>query len=128
MIRWIVAGLLLVVGILNVFPAILFFSPVSSTDLYGIELATADLAIVMRHRAIMLGLLGAAFIYAAFRRDVVVPVIVAGLVGKAAFLFLVYTTDGVGPELGRVAMFDVVAVIALIGALVLNWSDGAAKE
>lgn len=114
--RWIVSGLLIAVGLLNVAPAFVFFAPQRSEALYGIALTDANMAVVMRHRAIMLGLLGAAMIYAAFRRDVVVPVVVAALVGKAAFLLLVYSIAGTGAELKSVAMFDLVAV-ACLGAV-----------
>ena len=73
----------------------------------------------MRHRAVMLALLGAALIFAAVRKDVLVPVVVAALIGKLSFLFLVYTTSGVNAELGRVAFFDIGAVVLLLIALVL---------
>lgn len=117
---WIVSGLLLVVGLLNLTPAIVFFSPERVSSLYGIELSGTDLSVLMRHRAILLGLLGAALIYAAFRRDILVPVIVAAFVGKLAFLFLTYSSQGVNAEIGRVAVFDIVAVALLAVALILH--------
>lgn len=117
---WIVSGLLLVVGLLNLTPAIVFFSPERVSSLYGIELSGTDLTVLMRHRAILLGLLGAALIYAAFRRDLLVPVIVAAFVGKLAFLFLTYSSQGVNAEIGRVAVFDIAAVVLLAAALVLH--------
>ena len=117
---WIVTGLLLVVGVLNLTPAIVFFAPEKSMSLYAIDISEPNLGIVMRHRAVLLGLLGTALIYGAFRKEFLVPVIVAALVGKAAFLFLVYASPAVNLELGRVALFDVVAVSALLIALVLH--------
>lgn len=118
--RWVVPGLLIAVGLLNVAPAIVFFAPHRSSNLYGIELSDANLAVVMRHRAVMLGLLGAAMIYAAFRREVIVPVVVAALVGKASFLFLVYSTGTTGDELRSVGQFDIAAVACLIVVLAIH--------
>jgi hypothetical protein len=82
--------------------------------LYGVELVGEDLAIMIRHRGVLLGLLGAALIYAAFRRDLVVPVIVAAIVGKLAFLSLVWTEANHSPEVGQVAAFDIAAIVLLL--------------
>lgn len=117
---WIVSGLLLIVGLLNLTPVIVFFLPERTASLYGIDLAGTELTVLMRHRAILLGLLGAALIYAAFRRDVLVPVIIAAFIGKLAFLFLTYSSPGVNAEIGRVAVFDIVAVVLLAVALILH--------
>jgi len=79
-----------------------------------VELVGEDLAIMIRHRGVLLGLLGAALIYAAFRRDLVVPVIVAAIVGKLAFLSLVWTEANHSPEVGQVAAFDIAAIVLLL--------------
>lgn len=119
MTKWIVSAILLLVGVLNITPAIAFFAPERTVDLYGLSLVGEDISILTRHRAVLLGLLGAAMIFAAIRREVTVPVIVGALVGKAAFLYLVYSGSGYSAEIGRVAAFDVGAVILLVIALVL---------
>jgi hypothetical protein len=120
MIPWIVTVSLLLVGLLNLTPAIVFFAPERSISLYAIDLSEPNLSIVMRHRAVLLGLLGAALIYGAFRKEFLVPVIVAALLGKAAFLFLVYSSAAANVELGRVALFDIGAVVVLLTALALH--------
>lgn len=124
MIGWIVTGLLLLVGVLNLTPAIVFFAPERSLTLYAIELSEPNLSIVMRHRAVLLGLLGAALIYGAFRKEFLVPAIIAALIGKAAFLFLVYSSAAANAELGRVALFDIAAIVVLLTALGLHLFAG----
>lgn len=118
--------LLVLVGLLNVTPAVVFFDPGRSVALYGVELRSDDLGIIVRHRAVLLGLLGAAMIFAAFRREIIAPVVIAALLGKAAFLYLVCTTAGHTAEIGSVAMFDVAAIVVLIIALSL--SRGSARS
>lgn len=120
MTQWIVTGLVFLVGLLNLAPTIVFFAPDRSLSLYAIELAEPNLSIVMRHRAVLLGLLGVALIYGAFRREHLVPVMIAALIGKAAFLYLVYSNAGANAELGRVAMFDIGAIAVLVTALGLH--------
>lgn len=119
----IVSIILFLVGVLNVTPGIVFFSPSSSVRLYGFELSEENFSIVIRHRAVLLALLGAALIYAAFRKAFVVPAIIAALTGKLAFLSLIWASPGHSPELGQVAMFDVGAIIALIVAGLLHLSS-----
>ncbi len=124
MTQWLVTGLMLLVGLLNLTPAIVFFAPERSLTLYAIDLGEPNLSIVMRHRAVLLGLLGIALVYAAFRKEFLVPVIVAAFIGKAAFLFLVYTSTGVNAELGRVALFDIGAIAVLLTVLGLHLFAG----
>lgn len=114
-----VSVLLFLVGILNLTPAVVFFDTSRTTSLYGISIAEDDLGVIVRHRAILLGLLGAAMIYAAFRKAFVVPVVTAAYIGKLAFLYLIWTTANT-IELDRVAIFDIGAIIALSIALVLH--------
>ncbi len=124
MTQWIITGLVLLVGVLNLTPAIVFFAPERSLSLYAIDLVDLNLAIVMRHRAVLLGLLGIALIYGAFRKEHLVPVIIAALLGKAAFLYLVYSSTGANAEIGRVALFDIGAIAVLLGALGLHLFAG----
>lgn len=120
MTQWIVTVLMLLVGVLNLAPAFVFFSPERSLSLYAINISEPNLGIAMRHRAVLLGLLGAALIYGAFRKEFLVPVIIGALIGKAAFLFLVYSSPGANVELGRVALFDIGAILVLLIALALH--------
>ncbi len=73
---WTVSIVLLVVGVLNLVPAIVYFDPSRTVALYGLELSGTDLSISMRHRGVLLGLLGLALIFAAFKRDAIVPALV----------------------------------------------------
>lgn len=115
----VVSGLLLLVGVLNLTPAIVFFDLSRTESLYGIHIANDDAGIIVRHRAVLLGLLGAAMIFAAFKREFVVPAITAAFLGKLAFLYLIWTTVNT-IELDRVAIFDIAAIVVLLIALVLH--------
>lgn len=95
-------------------PAVVFFDPSMTVRLYGLAMSGEDLSILMRHRGILLGLVGMALIFAAFRREAVIPAITAALISKFAFLLLVWTSTGYGPEIRQVAMFDVAAIVLLM--------------
>ena len=81
-------------------------------SLYGIDVAGPDLQILMRHRAVLFGLLGAYQAYALFKPAHRTAAFVAGLASLAAFLALAYSTPGYNAHLAKVATIDVVALVA----------------
>jgi hypothetical protein len=80
--------------------------------LYGIDVAGPDLQVLMRHRAVLFGILGTYQAVAVFRPAHRTAAFVAGIASLAAFLAIVYTTPGHNANLARVAMIDVVALAA----------------
>jgi hypothetical protein len=57
---------LVVVGLINFMPVIGVISAQKLESAYSVAIAGNDLAILMRHRALMFGILGAFILYAAF--------------------------------------------------------------
>ncbi len=117
---WIVSIILFLVGLLNVTPVVVFFDPSKTGTLYGVKLEGEGLSILMRHRGVLLGLVGFALIFAAFRKEMVVPATIAAFISKFAFLYLTWTSPGFGPEIRQVAMFDIGAVLLLVIALIIH--------
>jgi len=105
--------LLVIVGLINIAPIIVFFSPDKTKKLYGLPIDGENLTILMRHRGVLLSLIGLALIYAAFKPDVRMAVIIAALISKIAFIFLTFTSNGYSPEIKQVAMIDVGAMVLL---------------
>ena len=51
----IISGILFIVGIINLFPSVVFFDAGKTVKLYGVPIAGESLTILMRHRADRLG-------------------------------------------------------------------------
>jgi hypothetical protein len=117
----IVSIIFLIVGIINLFPAVVFFSSAQTAKLYGITIEGESLIILMRHRGILLGLIGLALIFAAIKPEARIPVIVAAFISKIAFIYLVATSVTFTPEIKQVATVDVVAIVLLIVALGIHF-------
>lgn len=115
-----VTGALLVAGVINLYPVVGVFSVDQLVTLYGVPFENSDLIILMRHRAILFGLLGAFIIYSAFRSSVQVLACLAGLVSMIAFIALAYSSGEFGEALNKAIIADVVGSVALAAVLVIR--------
>lgn len=88
--------------------------------LYGIEVVDPGLLLLLRHRAVLFGLLGAGLLLSIRTRSWRGPMVIAGLVSTTTFLLLAHDAPGLGAELQRVVLADIVAIAALILAAVLG--------
>lgn len=78
--------------------------------LYGLPFDDPNLAILMRHRAVLFGLLGLFLCFAAFRPALRPLALAAGLASAGSFLLLATLVGGQNAQLTRVFTADVVAV------------------
>jgi len=114
-----IASILVIVGFINLFPVIGIVSMEKLGELYGIAAIEGDLLILMRHRALLFGILGTFMIYAAFRRHLQPAAVCMGLVSMLGFIGLLLLADDYGARLYRIAIIDAVASVPLIVAGVL---------
>jgi hypothetical protein len=112
--RLLVSLMLLVVGVIHLLPLSGAFGTGPLTVLYGLDFSEPNLAILMRHRAVLFGLLGAFLVYAAFRPTFQPIALVAGFVSVASFLWLAWTVGGYNALVGRVVAADLVALVCLL--------------
>ncbi len=116
--RYVVSTMLIIVGIIHLLPVIGVLSSERLTALYGISFSDPNTEILMRHRAVLFGLLGLFLLYAAFQPSLQVIAFVAGLVSVLSFLVLAWSIGGYNAQVARVFTADIVALVCLIiGAL-----------
>lgn len=115
-----IAGLLVVVGIIHLLPATGVLGAERLSVLYGVSFSEPNIEILMRHRAILFGLLGLFLIYAAFQPSLRAMAIVAGLVSTVSFIVIAWSSGGYNAAIGKVVIADIVAIAALIIAGVIH--------
>jgi hypothetical protein len=123
----IVSLLLIIVAIIHLAPLVGVLSAQRLAVLYGLDFSESNLSILMRHRAVLFGLLGGFFVYAAFKPSLQPMAFVAGFISVISFLWLVWSTDGYNSLLGKIATADVIALVCLIvgaGVFVTTKSPG----
>ena len=112
--------LLAVVGVIHLLPLSGVLGAERLAVLYGLAFDDANLQIMMRHRAVLFGMLGAFLLYAAIRPELRAMALVAGFASTLSFLWLAWSVGSYNAAIGRVVMADVVAVGCLVAALVLH--------
>lgn len=110
--------MLVIVAIVHLVPLVGVIGSSQLSTLYGIDLSEPNLAILMRHRAVLFGLLGAFFVLAAFRPELQPAAFVAAFISIVSFMLLAWLTGGYNARVARIVAGDVVALVALIVAIV----------
>ncbi len=103
-------ALFVVVGLINALPLVGVFGSAQLASLYGQTIADADLLLLLRHRAVLFGLLGAVLIAAAFLVQLRTLAATAGLISMASYCLLALPLSAHGGELQRVFWVDVAAL------------------
>ena len=113
MIEKTIAGLLLLVGIIHLLPVSGVLGSERLTALYGVSLSDPNLLILMRHRAVLFGLLGLFMVYAAFKPSLQPLAFLAGFLSVASFMVIAWSVGGYNESIRKVVIADVVAIVAL---------------
>ena len=112
--RHLVAAMLAVVAVIHLLPAVGVLGVARLEALYGIPVQEPNLAILMRHRAVLFALLGVFLLVAAVRPAWQPAALVAGFVSVLSFLALAWSVGGTNAQLARVVTADVVALACLV--------------
>ncbi|MEO0974621.1 MAG: phosphopantetheine adenylyltransferase [Pseudomonadota bacterium] len=113
---------LLIVGVIHFLPVSGVLGAERLAGLYGVDVSDPSLSLLMRHRAVLFGLLGAFLVYAAFVPSLHWLGLGAGLVSVGGFLALAWQGGGAYSEqLRTVVIVDLVALLALILATVARF-------
>ncbi len=117
MLNKIASIILFLVGIINILPIIVFFDSTKTVSLYGVPIEGESLIILMRHRGVLLGIVGSILIYAAFKPEFRLFAIALALISKLAFMFLTFTAPDYTSQIRQVAIIDTSAIVLLMTVL-----------
>jgi hypothetical protein len=120
LVRRIIQVALIVAGLIHFLPVTGVIGAERLTAMYAIPFADPNLLILMRHRAVMLGLLGGLVLYSVFRPGMQGTGIVIGTVSLASIVGLAWSIGGYNQPLSRVVMADSVAVFCFLVAAALR--------
>jgi len=114
------AAALLLAGVINLLPLLGVLGADRLQALYAMPFDDASLRILMRHPAVLFGLLGGGMIAAAFLPHWRTPMAVAGLVSMVSFIAIAALEGGGSAAIRRVVTADAIASALL--AVALLWA------
>jgi len=113
--------LIFLVGLINFLPVLGFFSATQLSLAYGVELNSNDLEILMRHRALLFGILGGFVFYSLFKPNLRLPALVMTGVSMLGFIYLAWSVGDINEALIKVTQADLVGLLCLIMALLMGY-------
>ena len=116
----VISVLLLITGLINFLPVIGVLSSDQINGLYGLEIDNRDLMILLRHRALLFGIIGGFVIYPAFKRHYQLASILMMLVSMLGFLFILHIEGSSNYALAKIALIDVIGIVLALIALMLK--------
>ena len=114
--RHVVATTFVIVGVIHLLPLSGVLGGERLAVLYGVSFSDPNLVILMRHRAVLFGLLGLFFFFAAFRRSMQPAAFIAGFVSVLSSCFW-HGRRRHNAQIGRVFAADIVALVCLLIAV-----------
>ncbi len=119
MVERIITLMLLVISIIHLLPLSGLFGAERLSTLYGLTISEPNLEILMRHRAVLFGLLGTFFAYAAFKPSLQPIAFVAAFASVGSFFYLAFSVGGYNDAVARVVAADYIAAACLLVAVSL---------
>ncbi len=123
----VVVPTLLACGLVNLLPLVGITGAPALRRLYAVAVTDPDLLLLLRHRALLLGLLGGALVAAAAVPEWRAGAVAVNVASMLVFAVLAGATPGANAASRRTARVDVVSSAALLVALALHVAlpDGA---
>ncbi|WP_295873061.1 hypothetical protein [uncultured Zhongshania sp.] len=112
---------LVVVGLINIIPVVGVISGQKIESAYAVTLAGNDLIILLRHRALLFGILGGFILFSAFNPFYQLAAMIMAGISMIGFAILVLGTGGYNDAIAKVLYVDILGIVFLLAAAVLKY-------
>ncbi len=113
--------LLFLVGVINFLPIIGMLSIDKINQVYGLNISDNNLAVLLRHRALLFGLIGGFLFYSIFKPEYQVAAIILAAISMIGYLYFFWSIGNSNAELLKVAQIDIVGLVLLILAILTKY-------
>ena len=108
--------LVLIAALINLAPVVGAVSPERMSALYGVALDDPNLEILMRHRAVLFGLVGGLLLAAAFHPPLRTTGYAVGFISMVSFLLIAWLVGDYSGRIQRIMLVDLVGIVSLAAA------------
>lgn len=116
-----IAACLVIVGLINFVPVLALISIQKLEEVYSISLLSNDLIILMKHRALLFGILGGYILFSAFNRIHQGPAILMAAISMIGFVVIMHFVGDYNESLDKVLIFDYIGLVFLALVVVLKY-------
>ena len=118
----VITVLIVLAGLINFLPLAGILGASQLQTAYALDFSEPNLQILMRHRALLFGLLGGFMLYAAYAPMYRPAAYVMGLISMLGFLLLYWQVGEANAALKKIAWADVLGLVALSAAMLLDYA------
>ena len=120
----VISMLLIVVGLINFLPVVGVVSAERLSTAYSVELMSNDLVILMRHRALLFGIVGGFVLFSVIKPSYQSAAMVMAAISMVGFLYFVWAAGDYNASISKVAIVDLVGIACLSAAATLKYVSG----
>ncbi len=113
--------LLFIVGAINFLPVIGVLSAAKLSSAYSVDLVGNDIIILMRHRALLFGIIGGFVLFSVFRPAYQSVAMIMAAISMVGFLYFVWAAGDYNDSISRIAMIDLAGIGCLLLASILKY-------
>jgi len=113
---------LIIAAIINLLPLVGVLSREQLEKLYALPITDPNLEVLMRHRAVLFGIVGGLLITSVFQAEWQTPAIIAGLLSMISFIVLTVMVEGYTGVNRPIIIADVIGIVALCVVCVLKFT------
>ena len=116
---------LFITGVINFLPSLFALLPEKIATSYGVEVPNANYELLLRHRAVLFGIVGGLMIYSAISKNNYDLSVLIGMVSMVSFVILYFLSKGeINAELNKVFKADLVGIgVLAIGYLLFRFKS-----
>lgn len=119
--QYLIKALIVIVGIINFLPIIGVISGTRLQALYGLPVDEPNLTVLLRHRALLFGIIGGFIIVSAFVSHLRVAAYIMGFLSMISFIFFVQQEVSVNPQMKKVMFIDILAIALFLIAAIAQY-------
>lgn len=126
--KYVVYGALVVAGLIHLLPLSGVLGSTQLASLYGLRFDEPNIAILMRHRAVLFGLIGSLMLWSIFRPVLRSAAFLGVTISVASFILLALTADAYNAQLRRVVLVDAAVLLCLLVGAAAHLSMLSARQ
>ena len=126
--KYVVYGALVIAGLIHLLPLSGVLGSAQLASLYGFRFDEPNVSILMRHRAVLFGLIGSFMLWSIFRPSLRSAAFLGGMISVASFILLALTADAYNAQIRRVVLVDAAVLLCLLVGTIAHFSMLSSRE